>query len=51
MPKQRAKVRLAENEKMKVNMYIEPNLLLIKGNKLKIENKVYEKCFQCTIKL
>jgi len=37
--------------KIKANIYIEPNLLLLKENELKIINKAYEKCFYYTIKL
>lgn len=37
------KGEMSENYKIKANMYIEPNLLLRKGNYLKNKNKAYAK--------
>jgi len=46
-----SKYHISRKHKMKVNIYIDPNLLLLKENELKFENEIYGKCFQCTIKL
>jgi len=42
---------MSRKYKIKANIYSELNLLLLKGNVLKTENKAYGECFYCTVKL